>query len=60
MNKTEMILAQAVRLLTEIRDEIRAANRIAKRATDQQIAENKTKQRQMRRQTRLIESQRRK
>lgn len=60
MNRTETMLAQILKTLVEIRDEVRAANRISKKASDQQISESKAKQRQMRMQMMLVESQRRK
>ena len=59
MNKTEQMLMQIAKLLTEIRDELRASNRIVKKESEQRIAESRTKQRQMRQQMMLVESRRR-
>lgn len=59
MNKTEQMLMQIAKLLTEIRDELRASNRIIKKESEQRIAESRTKQRQMRQQMMLVESRRR-
>ena len=56
MNKTEQMLMQIAKLLTEIRDELRASNRIVKKESEQRIAESRTKQRQMRQQMMLVES----
>jgi hypothetical protein len=56
MNKMEQILMQIAKLLTEIRDELRASNRIVKKESEQRIAESRTKQRQMRQQMMLVES----
>lgn len=59
MNKTEQMLMQIAKLLTEIRDELRTSNRIVKKESEQRIAESRTKQRQMRQQMMLVESRRR-
>jgi hypothetical protein len=59
MNKTEQMLMQIVKLLAEIRDELRASNRIIKKESEQRIAESRTKQRQMRQQMMLVESRKR-
>ena len=56
MNKTEQMLMQIAKLLTEIRDELRASNRIVKKESEQRIAESRTKQRQARQQMMLVES----
>jgi len=56
MDRTEAMLAQIVRLLTEVRDELRVSNRIVKKEAEQRISESKTKQRQMRKQMMLVES----
>ena len=56
MNKTEQMLMQIAKLLTEIRDELRASNRIVKKESEQRIAESRIKQRQMRQQMMLVES----
>ena len=50
------MLMQIAKLLTEIRDELRASNRIVKKESEQRIAESRTKQRQMRQQMMLVES----
>lgn len=59
MNKTEQILIQIMKLLTEIRDELRASNKITKKESEQRIAESRTKQKQIRKQMMLVESSRR-
>jgi hypothetical protein len=59
MNKTEQMLMQIAKLLTEIRDELRTSNRIVKKESEQRIAESRTKQRQIRQQMMLVESRRR-
>ena len=56
MNKTEQMLMQIAKLLTEIRDELRASNRIVKKESEQRIAESRAKQKQIRRQMMLVES----
>ena len=56
MNKTEQMLMQMIKLLTEIRDELKASNRIIKKESEQRIAESRTKQRQIRQQMMLVES----
>ena len=47
---------QMIKLLTEIRDELRASGRISKKESEQRIAESRTKQKQMRQQMMLVES----
>ena len=59
MNKTEQMLIQIMKLLTEIRDELRASNKITKKESEQRIAESRTKQKQIRKQMMLVESSRR-
>ena len=59
MNKTEQMLMQIMKLLTEIRDELRASNKITKKESEQRIAESRTKQKQIRKQMMLVESSRR-
>ena len=59
MNKTEQMLMQIAKLLTEIRDELRASNKIVKKESEQRIAESRTRQRQVRQQMMLVESRRR-
>ena len=59
MNKTEQMLMQIMKLLTEIRDELRASNKITKKESEQRIAESRTKQKQIRKQMMLVESHRR-
>lgn len=56
MNNTERMLMQMIKLLTEIRDELRASGRISKKESEQRIAESRTKQKQMRQQMMLVES----
>ena len=59
MNKTEQMLMQIIKLLTDIRDELHISGKIAKKESEQRIAESRTKQRQMRQQMMLVESRRR-
>ena len=59
MNKTEQMLIQIMKLLTEIRDELCASNKITKKESEQRIAESRTKQKQIRKQMMLVESSRR-
>jgi len=56
MDRTEAMLVQIIRLLTEVRDELRVSNRIVKKEAEQKISESKTKQRQMRKQMMLVEN----
>ena len=59
MYKTEQMLMQIMKLLTEIRDELRTSNKITKKESEQRIAESRTKQKQIRKQMMLVESHRR-
>ena len=59
MNKTEQMLMQIMKLLTEIRDELHTSNKITKKESEQRIAESRAKQKQIRKQMMLVESSRR-
>lgn len=56
MDRTEQLLTQTVRLLTEIRDELRASGRAARKEADRRLAESRMKERQMRKQMMLVEA----